>query len=156
MNLVLDTEFNGWRGELISMALVPEIGGAGYPEFYEEVQFWQDPLPWVAENVIPKLTKRKMSLENFQNALYRYLVSIAAISQPITIYADYPDDIAYFCRSMITGPGTRIGFDHLRFNMQCDVAYVSDIPHHALHDARALRDVLYKATPPNGFHREKI
>jgi hypothetical protein len=45
----LDTEFNGFGGTLLSLALVPEDG----EEFYAIIAS-DDPLhPWVERNVIP-------------------------------------------------------------------------------------------------------
>ena len=97
--LFLDTEFNSFQGELISMALVPQ--DPTKPEFYCEIAI-QEPIdPWVRDNVVPSLHLTAGTREQFQKALGRYLNSIG----PCTIVADWPDDIRYFCESLITGPG---------------------------------------------------
>ena len=51
MRYVLDTEFNGFGGALLSLALVPEDGG----EFYATLACDDDVLPWVERNVVPYL-----------------------------------------------------------------------------------------------------
>lgn len=51
MNLYIDCEFNGFGGQLISMALVAEDG----TEFYEVVPLLEEVTPWVAEHVMPVL-----------------------------------------------------------------------------------------------------
>jgi hypothetical protein len=45
----LDTEFNGFGGGLLSLALVPEDG----TEFYATLACDEDMLPWVERNVVP-------------------------------------------------------------------------------------------------------
>ena len=134
MKLYLDTEFNEFGGALISLALVPEV--RKYREFYEELPC-PKPGAWVKEHVIPKLTKPAVSVPVFEKLLYRYLLEFSA---PVTIVADYPDDISYLCKALITGPGTRIAIDDINFELRCGLTYVSAVPHHALFDARALRD----------------
>ena len=52
MRYFLDVEFNGFCGELISIALVPELDGAA--PFYEALDCAK-PTPWVAEHVLPVL-----------------------------------------------------------------------------------------------------
>jgi len=46
MRFFLDTEFNGFGGSLISMALVPE--NDSLPEFYKELEMKEQLHPWVA------------------------------------------------------------------------------------------------------------
>ena len=53
MRLWIDTEYNGFRGALISMALVDEEGREWY-----EVLKCRSPSPWVAKHVMPKLHKQ--------------------------------------------------------------------------------------------------
>ena len=68
MNFYLDCEFNGFRGKLISMALV---GADGYE--------WYQVLPcvnsskWVKEHVIPVLDKKPVSINRFQSSLEAFL-----------------------------------------------------------------------------------
>ena len=135
MRLFLDTEFNGFQGKLISMALVPEDASA--PEFYKELEIKDQLHPWVRDNVVPHLFLPPCSFSEFQNALGNYLWKIGEC----TIIADWPDDIRYFCESLITGPGMMMKFvNNIKFELDFGIDYDSLVPHNALHDARAIRD----------------
>ena len=48
----LDTEYNGWGGALLSLALVPEDGGQ---EVYVTLDWSGSVEPWVEQNVMPYL-----------------------------------------------------------------------------------------------------
>lgn len=135
MKLFLDTEFNGFQGKLISLALVPENDSA--PEFYRELEIKDQLEPWVRDNVVPHLILKPLSFSEFQTELAIYLWSIGEC----TIIADWPDDIRYFCESLITGPGMRITIIHkIKFELDLSINYESLVPHNALYDARAIRD----------------
>ena len=71
MKLFLDTEFNGFNGRLISMALVPE--DKTKPEFYVELEIRDQLHPWVRDNVVPHLVLNPCSYNEFQNKLANYL-----------------------------------------------------------------------------------
>jgi hypothetical protein len=135
MRLFLDTEFNGFQGKLISMALVPEDTSA--PEFYKELEIKDQLHPWVRDNVVPHLFLPPCSFSEFQNALGNYLWKIGEC----TIIADWPDDIRHFCESLITGPGMMMKFvNNIKFELDFGIDYISLVPHNALHDARAIRE----------------
>ena len=51
MRYFLDTEFNGFGGALLSLALVPEDG----QEFYVTLECDDPVFPWVERNVMPYL-----------------------------------------------------------------------------------------------------
>ena len=139
MRLFLDTEFNGFGGKLISMALVPE--DKTKPEFYKELHITEQLEPWVRENVVPHLILPPIGYGEFQNALANYLWNIGEC----TIIADWPDDIRYFCESLITGPGQMINLmNNVKFELDFGIEYESLVPHNALHDARAIRDFYMK------------
>jgi len=141
MRLFLDTEFNGFQGKLMSMALVPE--NDSIREFYVELEM-QDPLDgWVKENVVPHMFLQKemyvepLSRKQFQNLLAQYLWEVGEC----TIVADWPDDIRHFCESLITGPGMCLSMLHnIKFELDFGIEYESLVPHNALHDARGIRD----------------
>lgn len=130
MRLFIDCEFNEFGGDLISMALVAEDGR----EWYGELPC-PAPRSWVAEHVIPLLTGPIFaSTPDFQRSLFRFLADF----DNIHVVADWPEDIAHFMRIVISGPGMRYDTPPLT----CEVLRVdadSDVPHHALHDARGLR-----------------
>jgi hypothetical protein len=139
MRLFLDTEFNGFGGKLISMALVPE--DKTKPEFYKELHITEQLEPWVRENVVPHLILPPIGYGEFQDALANYLWNIGEC----TIIADWPDDIRYFCESLITGPGQMINLmNNVKFELDLSIEYESLVPHNALHDARAIRDFYMK------------
>ena len=60
MRYFLDTEFNGFGGALISLALVPEAEGA--PPFYAALDC-PEPTEWVAAHVLPVLGIAPVSRE---------------------------------------------------------------------------------------------
>ncbi len=126
----IDGEWNSFGGELISLALVSEDGR----EFYG-VLGCENPEPWVAENVIPKLYAEPIPLILLQSELTAYLFQFDAVH----IVADWPEDIEHFCRLLIVGPGMRINTPPLTMEI-VRVDTVSEDPHNALADARALRD----------------
>ena len=139
MRLFLDTEFNGFGGKLISMALVPE--DKTKPEFYKELHITEQLHPWVRENVVPHLILPPMGYGEFQDALANYLWNVGES----IIIADWPDDIRYFCESLITGPGQMINLmNNVKFELDFGIEYESLVPHNALHDARAIRDFYMK------------
>lgn len=135
MKMWLDNEFNGYKGEFISAALVDEAGREWY-----EVQSNPSMLatPWVAENVMPVLHKQAVLRSELQNSLYIFLKPYSRVH----IIVDWPEDISYFCDLLVTGPGERIDTPGLSFEIRRDLpntSKTSAVPHNALADARALR-----------------
>ena len=104
--LYLDTEFNGFGGKLMSMALVPS--NDTFPEFYRELVITEQLHPWVQENVVPHMFLVPSTYNQFQNALADYLWRVG----DCIIVADWPDDIRYFCQALITGPGMCMNLLH--------------------------------------------
>lgn len=135
MNIYIDCEFNSFGGDLISLALVPS--DTGRPSFYEVLDTSHLEIdPWVAENVMPKLGQAGISLSAFQAKLQAYLDTFDVAH----VVADWPEDLAWLCRVLITGPGTRIRYPQ-KFTMECrPIDTASKNPHNALADAEALRD----------------
>jgi hypothetical protein len=139
MKLFLDTEFNGFGGQLISLALVPD--NDFFPEFYTEIQMTEQLHPWVKDNVVPHLVLAPCTHNEFQQALGQYLWAVG----DCTIIADWPDDIKYFCESLITGPGMMLNTTHnIKFELDLGIDYDSLVPHNALHDARAIKEFYIK------------
>lgn len=142
MRFYLDCEFDGWMGALISMALVSEDGD----EFYwcvDDAAAWikQD---WVKQNVLPILDCEGATA-GLSREIERFIAQ-AAEHTNAHIVVDWPDDVAYFCRAMILGPGARINTPPLTFEVTRIDAYPTELPgaiqHNALWDARALRHAL--------------
>jgi hypothetical protein len=112
----LDTEFNGFGGALISLALVPEDG----TEFYVILKQDSPPLPWVEQNVIPYLdhvpvglVSARLSRQDAALALSHYL----AIDPAPDILADWPEDIAQFSNLLMTGPGDMVPIPAITFRL---------------------------------------
>lgn len=139
MKLFLDTEFNGFGGKLMSMALVPEHDWID--KFYCELEMTDQLEPWVKENVVPHMILVPSTRAQFQSKLATYLLKF----QNITIVADWPDDIRYFCESLITGPGERINTPtKILFELDLNIKYESEVPHNALYDAIGIREYYRK------------
>lgn len=147
MNYFLDTEFNGFGGELISLALVREDGESLYLIY--DIKEQLD--PWVKENVIPLLVKDKSENRKFvENRLQgaNELAKFLKGDDAPYIISDWPDDIKYFCQAIITGPGVmasipRVIFDVVRVN-----AYPTQlegaVKHNAWWDAMALKHLIFQ------------
>jgi len=143
MRYFLDTEYNGWGGALLSLALVSEHGD----ELYVTVD-WDCALdPWVERNVVPyldavpePLISPRMTREDAARAVAHFL---AGDAEPL-ILADWPEDIALLSALLVTGPGMMVEVPSLTFKFVeltgFSTAANSKVPHNALHDARALRD----------------
>jgi len=139
----LDTEFNGFGGALLSLALVPEDGD----EFYVTLDCADPIFPWVERNVVPYLdtvpvglVSPRLSRREAAVALSAYLAEDPAPE----LVADWPEDLAQFCSLLMTGPGTMVPVPPLIFRLVplqgFSPAANSAVPHNALHDARSLRD----------------
>jgi hypothetical protein len=134
MIFFLDAEYNGFGGKLISMALVPEDRNISY--FYCEVEMTDILDPWVRQNVVPKLVGPQNTYSDFQKQLRNYLVDLR---EPITIIADWPEDVQHFCEALIVGPGLRMPSSNITFMLDFGIRYKSNVPHNALHDAIAIK-----------------
>lgn len=132
MNLYIDCEWNGWGGELISMALVADNG----KEFYE-VLGCDNPCEWVAENVMPILNKESISIHEFTEKLEHFLLQF----DKVNVIADWPEDIERFCASLIIGAGEQISTPPISMEI-VRVNSDSILPHNALEDARSIRNAV--------------
>jgi len=139
----LDTEFNGFGGELLSLALVREDGASLYLLYSIPGNIGR----WVAAHVIPALhavpagiEARRVSQAEGARTIGEFLGEDADPE----IIADWPDDISYFCRALMTGPGTMAPLRRIRFDMVRLETYPSTLPgaspHNAWWDAMALRE----------------
>lgn len=132
MNIYIDCEFNEFRGDLISMALVAEDGR----ELYQVVPC-ANPGPWVAENVMPILNAEPVPYRVMQWNLQTFLMQF----ERVHLVADWPEDITHFCQALITGAGFRLNTPPMTMEIRRDLDAVSALPHNALEDARAIRDL---------------
>ena len=100
MRYFLDTEYNGWGGALLSLALVPDDG----EELYLTLDWSGSLEQWVERNVVPyldtvpeSLVSPRLSRADAARALAHYL---AGDPQPL-IVADWPEDIAYLSALLV-------------------------------------------------------
>ncbi|HEX8258152.1 MAG TPA: hypothetical protein VF589_11010 [Allosphingosinicella sp.] len=148
MRYFLDTEFNGFGGELISLALVPEHGDQ---EYYALLPVPDPVHPWVERHVVPYLRSVPPGLDGGTVTRLQAAAEIADYLAPDDnplILADWPDDIAYFCALLVTGEGEMAPVGTLHFELirspGFSTAAISAVPHNALHDARALREFVLR------------
>lgn len=136
MRYFLDAEFNGFGGDLIAIALVPEKADA--PPFYAAITCAM-PTPWVAMHVLPVLGIEAFSRSAAADGFAAYLTDDP---DPLLV-ADWPEDIAQAALLLVTGPGRMKPLRSMRFELVDPVLMApgpaSATPHNALSDARALR-----------------
>lgn len=161
MRFYLDTEFNGFGGELISLALVGDDDSFIYlinPKFdfspkKTEAGFCNR---WVYEHVIPILHDLPDHVEPIHADVEKWGEIISAFiyrnSGVPQIFADWPSDMQDLCRLLITGPGEAVHMEHqthLTILRHLDV-YPTSLPgavqHNAWWDAMALRQWVREAS----------
>ena len=136
MRYFLDTEFNGFGGELISIAAVAEEDETIF--FYEAIPCKQ-PTDWVAKHVLPVLQTTPLSREEVARRFAGFLINDP---QP-RLVADWPEDIAHVPALLTDGNGKRLIEQKMEFELLAGGDFasekLSECPHNAYHDALALR-----------------
>lgn len=133
VNLFIDCEFNGFNGELISMALVSDQGD----EFYEVLEPNEEYVPFVRDHVVPVLNHDKRRTPwHFQTLLSEFLNQYDSVH----VIADWYDDIKYLCQWVIISPGEAFQTPMMTFEVDRSIDIESEIPHNALSDARAIME----------------
>jgi hypothetical protein len=139
----LDCEFNGFGGELISLALAGERRELYLARPEEEL----DALslhPWVEENVLPVLCVPQarpalLALSGFGPAIQAFLREDPAPA----LIADWPEDLMHFMQCLILAPGQMARIPDLSMRLLQVTSYPErqgeSAAHNALWDARALR-----------------
>lgn len=155
MRYYLDTEFNGFGGELISMALVREDGKGEY--FI--INGVPNLDPWVAENVMPILSTVPTNTSLLMCAYERddkrsaaEMIARFLHGDPFpVIVTDWPADIRYFCELIEFPMGQMAEIPTLEFQLKRVDAYPTTlngaVQHNAWWDAMALRYFLTGAEP---------
>jgi len=143
MRYYLDCEFDGFEGKLLTMGIASD-DGRGLYLIYDTVAID----PWVQKNVCPIIydLPEDPKIKFIGNASARGAAAIAEFMEhdyQINIITDWPDDIKYFCQSIITGPGQMIGLPSFSMHVVRVDAYPTDltgaIQHNAMWDALALK-----------------
>lgn len=147
MILYLDTEFNGFGGDLLTLALAPE--DPNVPEFYvARNDLSVLPIePWVKDNVLP-IINLPIAAPMYTHVSYfgKYIQQyLSQFKDEITIVADWPDDIRYLMMCLITGPGMMVNLKELNICLRRCEPWPNDlkdqVQHNALCDARAIRNL---------------
>ena len=142
MRYFIDCEFDGYRGPLISMALVRDDGRSFHfydPEAAENVKD-----PWVAENVAPILRDcpEPPTARHALSAAYALQDFLEGDERP-HIVADWPAGLIHFCALIETSPGVMLTIPNLTLEVKRVDAYPSTlagaVQHNCWWDALALR-----------------
>jgi hypothetical protein len=140
----LDCEYDGFGGALLSFALVPEDGSE---EYYALLDHQRPLSDWVERHVAPYFDTVPEMLRcspRRPEEVARELSAWLAGLPEVEIIADWPEDLALFCRLLTTGSGMMVAVPPLTLRLLnlsgFSTAANSAVPHNALHDARALRD----------------
>lgn len=145
MKYYLDTEFNGFGGELISLALVREDDDHIY--LVNEGVYDMTLDPWVRDNILPILNSSPTApIHTTLRGMPYHIASFLRDDPNPVIITDWPDDIKYMCQHVITKPGEMVNIPQLTFHMVRVDAYPTNlkdaVQHNALWDAMALKDLL--------------
>ncbi|WP_426754744.1 hypothetical protein [Myxococcus sp. Y35] len=140
MRYYLDAEFNGFGGELMSLALVP--ADPAQESFYVAVE-WVGPTdPWVEQHVVPHLGSEVMPRELASLKLARFMRE--RVVGHMVVVADWPTDFEHLLKLLVSGPGRMQPVPDFDMKFQrlpgFNTASTSRVPHNALADAQALRD----------------
>jgi hypothetical protein len=136
--LYLDTEFNGFGGKLISLALVPWPSKSAVGNWYECMESADPYEPWVAENVIPILGKPPISKNEFRASFVKFVQWFDCPE----IIADWHTDVMHFCQ-LLEGDSFQ---ESVPFGGKFTIIQTPEgepkpsIPHNALSDAQALME----------------
>lgn len=154
MRYYIDTEFDGFRGPLISMALVREDGRSVYfiIDDMDRPRALQGKVKdkWVIDNVLPILRDCPEPPWVIPLAHGGPLVAEFIEGDPAPVFvADWPDDIRHVCDLLHVSPGVMpetVGV--LRFEVhRVDAPPLPGMPrHNAWNDAVALRAFLESDT----------
>lgn len=142
MRIFLDCEFNGFGGELISLAMVAEDGREWYA-LCPEPRVWD---AWVFENVFPVLQacgrRQPMTRDEFRQSLLDFL---SLFDNP-TIVVDWYTDLVHFFSLFAGKDHTKSVGYACRAEVVLDPpGFAPEVPHNALSDARAIRTAYMSA-----------
>lgn len=135
MRIAVDCEFNGFGGQLISMALVAEDGQEWYAEL-PEPRLWD---AWCHDNVLPVLEHRPIPKWEFRLQFKAFLERF----DEITIVADWYTDLVHFFETFAGRDHSESFHIPLKAELLPDMQFLpSAVPHNALEDARAIMATL--------------
>ncbi len=140
MRYFIDCEFDGFRGPLISMALVREDGRSLY--FVVDGPAARD--AWVIEHVLPIITDCPEAPFSWAPTGAAFGVKqFLAGDEDVHIIADWPDDLRHFCDLIVYAPGEMADIPRFTMELKRVDAWPNDIEgavqHNAWWDAVALQ-----------------
>jgi hypothetical protein len=136
MPVFIDAEFTSFKGELISLALVADDGSELYVVRRFNPMFCHN---WVLENVVPILGQEPEDDETIKRKVAAFLNR----HKGHKIYFDWPEDGVHLLELLVEPHGVMRDVGDLELHLIRDINTMSTLPHHALHDARALMDAWY-------------
>lgn len=136
MRYVLDTEFDGVGGTLISMSLVGEDGR----DIYILTDHTEIKDPWVVENIIPILDSHtcKNVIKTTQDGVGVFLRDFLLHDDEPVIISDSTADIGYFTRAYgkkENGEYHRLGKKRISFRVENVRPYPTDLENVTRHNA---------------------
>lgn len=136
MNYTIDTEFDGFNGPLVSLALVREDGEARYWVLPHDIT-----CDWCKVNMQPFIFEGPYEKVASEADLSREIHRFLKKDDDINLYADWPDDFKYFCDVMVFGPGKCRGLTAFKMHFDRKYgSYSSKVPHNAYYDALAIME----------------
>lgn len=139
--IAVDCEFNSFGGQLISMALVTEHGD----EWYAQLPLPDDIDPWVAEHVVPVLYSDSVTRDEFRMSLSEFLHE----QHDPVILADWYTDLMHFFECFQGADHSESIHIPLKAELLAEREWLpSEVPHNALHDARAIIKTLLREPTP--------
>lgn len=145
MRYFLDTEFDGFGGPLMSLALVREDRASIY-HLVTRPKVGGKSDPWVTANVVPILLDCPIQPLVLHPAQLGHVIAdfLAGDDAPV-IVTDWPADIRYFCEVIEFPEGRMAAIPGLTFELHRVDAYPTTLPgavqHNAWWDAMALRQL---------------
>lgn len=148
VDIYIDTEFNGFGGKLLSMGIVVTdhnyfIGES--KEWYEVLDYsdiFHEMDPWVNDNVLPMLLERPgLSYDAFRTSFISFIQDF----EGATVHVDWPSDVVHLTQLLLGRNHTEtfhIPFTIKVHDFASNYGIVSEVPHHALHDARMIRKIV--------------
>ena len=149
--LFLDCEFTNFGGDLISLALVPEVGtGHCYIVLDSDQYGW--PSPFVKQHILTNLQVdltdhgRTLTREVAARHVANYLHAHVKGDEALKVMADWPEDLSHFLRLFGLGDGRTINIPAIDLEYRRIPGFAtathSSSPHNALFDAVSLREFM--------------
>ena len=158
--IFLDTEFSSldpYKGEILSIGLVKLNGD----DLYLELEYGGEVDDWVKENILPTLNGQKVSREEAKRRIKEFVgdskpYTVSYVNQFDTLYVYklfgtgnhpffwLPIDFASILFGLGIDPESYYHGDKNNFYAKIGVDYAKFKKHHALDDAKLLREVYLK------------